>query len=149
MIEKAKVTELAQEYLEDTDKFVTDIQVKTGNIITVVIDGDSSVIIKDCIRLSKFIEGRLDRDTEDYDLRVTSFGADKPLKLKRQYKKNIGREFNIVLADETRLTGKLIDADEAQITVMKKDEKRKGRKPEEVKISFNDIKEAIIVLSFK
>ncbi len=149
MIEKAKVTELAQECLKDTDKYIADIQVKTGNIITVVIDGDSPVIIKDCIKLSKFIEGRLDRDTEDYELRVTSFGADKPLKLKRQYKKNIGREFNIVLDDETRLTGKLITVDEDQITVIKKDDKRKGRKPEEVKISFNDIKEATVVLSFK
>ena len=149
MIEKAKVTDLAHECLEDTDKYLVDAQVKTGNIITVVIDGDSPVVIKDCVRLSKFIEGRLDRDAEDYELRVTSFGADKPLKLKRQYKKNMGRDFNIVLDDESRVTGKMIAIDEDQITVMKKDEKRKGHKPEEVKINFNDIKEAAIVLSFK
>ena len=149
MINRATIDKLADSGLEGSDKYVVDIQVKTSNIITVAIDGDTPVSIDDCIRLSRFIESNLDRDVEDYELRVTSFGADKPLKLNRQYKKNIGRNFKIVLDDDTQLTGKLEEADEEHIMIRTSGIKKKGGKPEEIKINFDDIKEAVIVLSFK
>jgi ribosome maturation factor RimP len=87
MVEKTNILELVEEHLKGTDKFPVEVQIKGNNIITVIIDGDTGVTIDDCIRLSKHIESKLDRDTEDFELRVSSFGADKPLKMKRQYKK--------------------------------------------------------------
>jgi len=149
MIDKAKISELAILGLEGSDKFLVENQVKAGNIITVVIDGDTLVSIDDCIRLSKFIEGKLDRDVEDFELRVTSFGAVKPLKLKRQFRKNIGRELKFELNDESRFSGKLVDANEEHVRVQVAGSKKKGSKAEEMIISFDDIKEAVIVLSFK
>ncbi len=149
MIEKANIAELANLGLEGTDKFVVENQVRPGNVITVVIDGDTPVNIVDCIKLSKFIEAKLDRDEEDFELRVTSFGADKPFKLKRQYRKNIGREIKIVMDDDTSFVGELQDANDEQVMIKVKGDKKKGGNAEEIKINFDDIKEASIVLSFK
>jgi ribosome maturation factor RimP len=149
MIENAHIFDLANDGLKDTDKFPVEVLVKGSNIITVLIDGDTPVTIDDCIKLSKHIESNLDRDAEDFELRVSSFGADKPLIMKRQYKKNIGRELNIVLNDETIVCGKLENADDQHLTISAKNEKKKNGKPEVVKIDFNNIKEAVVVLSFK
>ncbi len=149
MIEKVEIQDLANNWLNNTDKFPVEVKVKAGNIITVLIDGDTGVTIDDCIRLSKHIESNLDRDAEDFELRVSSFGADKPLVMKRQYKKNVGRELKIVLNDETSITGRLESVDEEQLDIRTKGEKKKGGKPGEYKVRFEDIKEAVVVLSFK
>ncbi len=149
MIKKANILELAEDGLIGTDKFPVEVQVKGGNIITVFIDSDTAVTIDDCIRLSKRIESRLDRDTEDFELRVSSFGADKPLKMKRQYKKIVGRELKIILNEEAIITGKLESADDHHLIIKTKGEKKKGGEPEDIKIEFNNIKESVVVLSFK
>ncbi len=151
MIEKSKIMEIADGLLQDSDKYMVDLQVKPGNIITVIIDGDSAVTIDDCMQLSRGIEKKLDRDQEDFELRVTSFGADKPLKLKRQYRKNIGRKVEILTSDDTRLTGKLLEVTDDHVViepeVLKKD---KNQEPaQKVQIGFNNIKQTKIVLSFK
>lgn len=149
MIENAHILDLANDGLKETDKFPVEVLVKGSNIITVLIDGDTAVTIDDCIKLSKHIESKLDRDAEDFELRVSSFGADKPLKMKRQYKKNVGRELKVTLNDETIITGKLEFADDQHLTVKTKGEKKKGGKPQDFSIDFGDIKEAVVVLSFK
>jgi ribosome maturation factor RimP len=149
MIDIANITGLVNDGLKDTDKFPVDVQVKGSNVITVLIDGDSGVTIEDCIKLSKYIESNLDRDEEDFELRVSSSGADKPLKMKRQYKKNIGRELNVDLTDDTRMSGKLESVSDDNIIIITKGEKKKGGKPREISIDFDSIKEASVILSFK
>jgi ribosome maturation factor RimP len=149
MIEKTYIQELADEGLKDTDKFTVDVNVKGGSVITVLIDGDTGVTIDNCIRLSKFIESKLDRDTEDFELRVSSSGADKPLVMKRQYKKNMGRELNVSLSDGTLVSGMLENVDDDKITIRTKGDKKKGGKPQDINIDFENIKEASVILSFK
>ncbi|MFP4469972.1 MAG: ribosome assembly cofactor RimP [Bacteroidales bacterium] len=149
MTDKAHIMEVADRLLQNTDKYLVDVRVKTGNIITVIIDGDSSVTIDDCSRLSKGIEAELNREEEDFELRVTSFGADKPLKLKRQYRKNIGRKFEVIKTDESRESGKLIEVTGDSIVLEPEKMRGKNEQPQPVTIKFDDIKEAKIILSFK
>jgi len=149
MIDKANILELSNAGLKGTDKFPVDVQIKGNNIITILIDGDTGVTIEDCIRLSKHIEANLDRDAEDFELRVSSFGADKPLKMKRQYKKNVGRELKVTLVDDTLITGKLDSMTDNFVTIKPKGDKKKGGKVEAINIDFDEIKEASVVLSFK
>ena len=92
MITKDQVTQLANEALENTDRFVVDITVSKSNVIFVYIDADTSVTIDHCVELSRFIEGRLDREVEDYELSVSSAGIDYPLLNNRQFKKYIEKE---------------------------------------------------------
>ncbi|MBE0639345.1 MAG: ribosome assembly cofactor RimP [Bacteroidales bacterium] len=150
MITKGQVTGIAERHMQGTDKYIVDVVVKTGNVITIVIDSDTSVVIDDCSHLSKAVEAALDRDQEDFELRVTSYGADRPLILKRQYTKNIGRQLVITKTDEQKIKGKLLKADETGITLeLIPDKKKKDTPAETVLIAFAEIEQAKIVLSFK
>jgi ribosome maturation factor RimP len=150
MIDKRQIERLTELHLEGTDKYIMDVQVKAGNVITVVIDSDTSVLIEDCVRLSKAIESSLDREEEDFELRVTSYGADQPLKLKRQYVKNIGRQLTVILKDEQKLTGTLVEVGEDAISLEPvAGKKKKAPEPGLLIIQLEDIMQAKVVLSFK
>ena len=115
MIEKIKILELVNNALEGSGKFLVNLKVTPDNRIYVDIDGDNGVTIDDCIELSRAIEGQLDRDEEDFALDVSSAGADQPLKLTRQYRKNVGRELEVVTVDGERAEGTLEDASDEGI----------------------------------
>lgn len=150
MILKEKIEKLAEEFLETTDKFVMNIKVTTGNLIIVTIDGDTLVTIDDCIQMSRFIEHSLDREEEDFELRVMSYGADSPLIHPRQYKKHIGRELDIAKTDDTALKGKLLEVTDKDILISKsKTKKNRDDGDPEVRLLFDEIKEVKIILSFK
>jgi ribosome maturation factor RimP len=153
MISKKKIETLVDEHLEGTDRFVVDIKVSPENLIQVFIDADSSVTIDHCVRLSRHIEGNLDRDVEDFELRVMSAGADRPFAMLRQYKKNIGRRVEVVTNEESVIRGELKDVSEDEIVIRKEKEIKKGRKKsiefgDEVTLPFNEIKQTKVIISF-
>jgi ribosome maturation factor RimP len=114
----------------------------------VFIDGDHGITIDDCSRLSRFLESRLDRDKEDFELNVSSHGADQPLKFRRQYVKNIGRSLRVTRHDGSQVTGKIMTVGDNTLTLLV--ESGKGKKAvSEVSLQFDEIKEAKVVLSFK
>ena len=97
---KDQVKELVNKALsEHPELFLTDLSVGTDNTIRVTIDGDKGVGIDDCIELSRAIENSLDRETMDFALEVTSFGATEPFVMERQYTKNVGRTVQITTLD--------------------------------------------------
>ena len=117
MISEQFIKDLTNTYLEGTDRFVVSVSIKSENRIRIFIDSDTHVLIEHCIELSKFIEGQLDREAEDFELNVSSSGLDQPYKLSRQYIKNIGREVSVLLKDNNKIEGTLIAADEQGFSV--------------------------------
>lgn len=117
MIERKTVMDLAEAALSDSACYLVDVTIGTGNTIVVEIDHDEAVNIDDCVALSQYIEAHLDRDAEDYELEVTSAGLDRPFKIVRQYRKNIGNEIELKPRDGAVRTGMLKDADESGITL--------------------------------
>lgn len=89
------------------DLFLIDYSISTAGDIEVVVDGDNSVSLKECIRISRHIEHNLDREVDDFSLRVITPDITKPLVHSRQYKKNIGRTLKVQTIEE-KLEGKLI-----------------------------------------
>ncbi|MDZ4665772.1 MAG: ribosome assembly cofactor RimP [Bacteroidota bacterium] len=154
MIAKEQILQLAEAHFTGTDKFVTNINVTSGNTIDVLIDGDTPVTIKDCVTLSRFIEGNLDREKEDFALQVSSHGAASPLVNQRQYKKHIGKTFEIKLTDNTDHEGELVEFNENELTLKYNIRENKaigkGKVTVEKKetIPFNTIKESKIKLKF-
>ncbi|MBQ1408830.1 MAG: ribosome assembly cofactor RimP [Bacteroidales bacterium] len=146
MIDKLHVLNIIDTSLAGTDKFLVDLKISTDNRINVAIDGDNGITIDDCIELSRTIENSLDRDVEDFELNVASAGLDSPLKLKRQYKKNVGRELTVTTFDGETVEGKLIDANDDNITL--KLPGRKNMNAEPLVIAHPDIKTAKIVIKF-
>lgn len=133
--------------------FLVDVEQKTGSQkISVFIDGDKGVDIADCQKLSRHLSEKLDEldyGAEPYYLEVSSPGADKPLKVTRQYPKHIGRELFVKLTAETELTGKLEEVTEQGITLSLKDKKKGYKDAPQKQIAFADIAEASVILSFK
>lgn len=117
MIEAKIVVGLAEAYLADSECYMVDVTVAPDNFIVVEIDHDQAVGIDDCVALSRYIEARLDRDTEDYELEVTSAGLTSPFKTLRQYLKNIGNEVEVLLKSGEKLSGQLKSADDTGFIV--------------------------------
>jgi ribosome maturation factor RimP len=151
---KEKVQTLLEEALsEREDLFLIDFSINKEYKITVTIDGDHGVVLQDCMDVSRAIEHNLDREEIDFSLEVASAGATAPLSLSRQYKKNIGRKLNVILAEE-EIEATLTDATDAGIKLQ-----WKAREPkpigkgkvtvEKVKeIAYNDIVEAKVMITF-
>ena len=78
MIEKSIVKGLVEEWLEGRDYFLVDVSVSSDDRIVVEIDHAEGVWIEDCVELSRFIESRLSREEEDYELEVGSAGIGQP-----------------------------------------------------------------------
>jgi ribosome maturation factor RimP len=153
LIERIKIIELAHQFLEGKSLFLTDVRVKPVNRISVIIDGDDLVGIDDCVALSRFVESNLDRETEDFELTVTSAGIDEPLKFTRQYKKNQGRTLAVELTDGQKHDGKLTEANDETITlekvVIEKINNKNIKKNEIKTIAYSEIQKATVVISFK
>ena len=149
MIKKEQVAEIVDEQLYGTDKFLVEVLLQPGNIITVYIDGDNSISISDCQNLSRFIENKLDRDQSDYQLTVSSSGLDRPIRLFRQYRKRIGKELEILTLHGETITGILVKTDESFIELEHpvKNVKKETGKPNSV-ISFDTIKKAKLIINF-
>jgi len=86
---------------EREDLFLIDFSVSNENAIKIIVDGDNGVKVEDCIFLSRAIEHNIDREEHDFSLEVASAGAASPLKIPRQYKKNIGRKLEVKTATNT------------------------------------------------
>jgi ribosome maturation factor RimP len=93
---KEKVKNLLDKALEEnTQLFLIDLDFSESNKISVILDGDSGVNLQDCINVNKFLDSGLETEDVEYSIEVASAGVSSPLKLVRQYKKNIGRTVKV------------------------------------------------------
>lgn len=150
MINKQNIEKLLDKILENKNIFPVVIKVSPANKITVFLDGEKGVSIDDCAFVSRQIENSLDREKEDFELEVSSFGIGNKLLLPIQYKINIGRNAKCVLSDGKTLKGKIIAADEEsfQIEMVKKGKKKSENTNEILTIKYDDCRETKIVVSF-
>lgn len=154
MIEKTKVDYFLSEILEGTGLFLVDLTVKPSNKILIEIDSFRGVSIDECARVSTLLEGKLDRDIEDFELEVSSPGLGLPFKVLQQYQKNIGKQVSVLLKTGTKYTGKLLEAN-AEGFKLETSEKMKveGKKKPEViitvkELKYNDIKTTKAIINF-
>lgn len=133
--------------------FLVDVEQKAGSKkISVFIDGDMGVNVEVCRQISKVLSEKLDEKDygeSAYYLEVSSPGVDKPLKWQRQYPKHVGRELEITLTGNNVIIGKLENVSEAEITVLLKDKKKSYKAAIEKTIPFSEIKESMVLISFK
>jgi ribosome maturation factor RimP len=156
MITKDKILELAQEHLLDSPQFLVELTVSTDNKILLFIDGDESVSISNCVDLSRHIEFSLDREEEDFALSVSSAGVDMPLKLIRQYKKYIGKNFEITLISGEKLLGRLqaVNDDKIEVIPLKENPNAKKGTPRKLKegepktLTLDQVEQSKIEITF-
>ncbi len=150
--EKVK-NQLDQALLERPALFLIDFSISDTYKISVTLDGDNGVNLQDCIDVSRAIEQNLDREEQDFSLEVASAGATSPLKLPRQFKKNIGRKLKVTTAEE-KIEATITEANDAGIVLewTAREPKQIGKGKETVQkraeIRYEDIKEAIVIITF-
>ena len=155
MIDRNIVSGIVNEWLEDKEYFLVDVSVSPDDKIVVEIDHAEGVWIDDCVELSRFIESKLDREEEDYELEVGSAGIGQPFKVLKQYWIHIGKEVEVLTRDGKKLEGVLKDANEENITltVLKKVKPEGAKRPklveEDITYTYNDIKYTKYLISFK
>ena len=155
MISKQKIEELVSQWLQGKDYFLVDIAISSDNKIVVEIDHADGVWIDDCVELSRFIEERLDRDEEDFELEVGSAGLGQPFKVEQQYQNHIGKEVEVMQADSKKVKGILRSVDGRQFTVSVKEKvKVEGKKRPELQdvdhqYDMDEVKYTKYLISFK
>lgn len=155
MIDKKELEALVEEGLSGSDCFVVDVQVKPDNVLVVEIDNKEGVDIERCETLHRFLESKLDRDVEDYELEVGSAGITSPFKVLKQYEKNIGNEVELLTKKGEKLSGilKSASADNFVVMVTKKvkseTSKRKVEVEEDYTFGYEEVKYTKYLIRFK
>ena len=145
----------------EPEVFLVDVRIKPTNNVKIFLDADNGLSIERLVQYNR----RLYKDLEesgffpngDFSLEVSSPGLDEPLKLHRQYQKNIGRNVEVTRKDGIKNEGKLISVTEHEI-VLEEEKARpngmagrgKAKKKEVVThtISFDNIKTTTIQIKF-
>ena len=129
MVTKEQIATLCEEALAGTDRFLVDAKVKPQNVIEIYIDSDTGVTIDHCVELSRFIESRLDRDVEDFELSVLSWGLTGALKMDRQLQKYVGKEVEAKTKETGKVKGKLVGFDADKVEIEPAPKKASKKKP--------------------
>lgn len=154
MIDKSALTQVINDTLKDTEMFLVQVTVSRDNIIDVQLDSMSDINIDDCIMVNNAVLDAFDRDVEDYELTVGSYGITSPLLVPRQYEKNLGEEVEVLTADGRKLKGELTACDQEGFTIAVPTKvKPEGKKrPETIMVDtamkYNEIKYTKIIIKF-
>lgn len=137
---------------ESEDVFLVELKVLPGNNIKVFLDADKGVTIEKCIKVNRGLYKLIEENElfpgNDFSLEVSSPGVDEPLKLKRQYSKNISRTLEITMNDESKTEGKLVLVNEEEIIIEESQGKGKKSITKTTNILFNQIKHAKVLVTF-
>ena len=132
--------------------FLVEVRIKPTNNIKVFIDADEGIQLSTLINYNRKLYKVLEESglfpADDFSLEVSSPGLDEPLKMARQYKKNVGRYVHITKNDASVIEGKLLEATEGGILVETETGKGKKREIKQETILFPDIKTTKIQIKF-
>jgi ribosome maturation factor RimP len=134
------------------DVFLVEVKVIPGNNIKVFLDADNGITIDKCIKINRALYNQIEESdifpNGDFSLEVSSPGVDEPLKLHRQYKKNIGRTVEVTMNDGTKKEGKLTEVNDDEILIEEKSGQGKKTVIKTTNILFNQVKHTKVLVTF-
>lgn len=141
------IREIAQQVAEQNNLFLIDLIVRgseSSRVIEVFIDGEINITAEECALVSREISKQIDEKEllKSYRLDVSSPGVERPLIYLKQYQKHLNRLFEIefnVSDSPTAFKGKLISIEDEVLTFQSN---------KEIKIKFQDIVKAKVLVSF-
>ncbi|MFC1222332.1 ribosome assembly cofactor RimP [Pedobacter sp. BG31] len=149
-----RVAALVEEKIADRPElFLVDVKMLPNNKLIIHVDGDEGISIQDCVAISRHVGFHLEEENaieQAYNLEVSSPGVGEPLKLIRQYNKNVGRTISIKFKEGSKKEGKLLAVTENNLLI-EESVKEKGKKAVAIQtdVPFNDILETSVLISFK
>lgn len=149
---KEEIKSFLEQEVLGNEYFILDITFsnsKPKSKLKVILDGDKGITIDKCAEISHEISGIIEEKgliDAAYVLEVSSAGVDKPLKMQRQYPKNIGRSVRVLL-DEGQEEGVLKEVSKKGIFLVKKNKKKEVIA--ESFLAWEEIKQTKVLISFK
>jgi ribosome maturation factor RimP len=138
-----------------TDCFLMELNLSGKKKLEIIIDADGGVTFEKCQKISRYVENWLDTEGvmgDDYTIEVSSPGASRPLKLKRQYPKHIGRPLEMLTTEGGNITGILKQVNDTDIVLevenIRKEGKKKIKETLSKTIPFDTIKTATVKIVF-
>ena len=132
--------------------FLVEVRIKPTNNVKVFVDADEGVVLSNLIDYNRKLYKQLEESglfpDGNFSLEVSSPGLDEPLKLFRQYKKNIGRFVDVTFKDNTKREGKLVEATEDGVVIETETGKGKKKETKQESILFDQIKNTKIQIKF-
>ena len=138
--------------LEMEDVFLVSVRITPTNNIKVYLDADAGLNIDRCVKINRAMYRTIEEEgwypDGNFSLEVSSPGIDEPLKLLRQYNKNIGRTVEVTLLDDSIREGKLVDVTETSVTIEYTEGKNKKAVIVTKEIPLDTIKQTIVQIAF-
>lgn len=132
--------------------FLVAVRIKPTNNIKLFIDADEGIVLSDLIEYNRKLYKQFEESgmfaNGDFSLEVSSPGLDEPLKMFRQYKKNIERFVDVILNDNSKKDGRLMEATEDGIVIETETGKGKKKEIKQESILFEQIKNTKIQIKF-
>jgi ribosome maturation factor RimP len=144
-----KVAELLS---NEPDSFLVEVKINAGNNVKVFVDADQGMSLERLVKYNRQLYRQIEESglfpNGDFSLEVSSPGLDEPLRLQRQYQKNLGRYVEVVMKDGIKKEGRLLSTGESSIVV--EEEIGKGKKKELVQhsIPMENIKSTRVQVKF-
>lgn len=150
-----KIKKFVEQFIEKwTEAFLVDINIDQANKITVLVDADNGMDIDKCAVLNralyKYVEEHQLFGEKNFSMEVSSPGIDRPLTGIRQFRKNIGREVEVLKKeDNSKLKGRLIEVSDEGIRLeIEEKKKKKETEKEFINIPYKEIQQAKVLVSF-
>ena len=130
--------------IEATGNYLEELSITSAGkvkILTVIIDSDSHLNLDQVTavtkEISEVIEALPELGDGAFTLEVTSPGLDRPLTKPRHWRKNLDRLVKIIMTSGQEITGRIGEVTETTVLV------------DSEKVSFEDIKRAVLEIEFK
>lgn len=132
--------------------FRVNVKIKPTNNVKVYLDGDNGISIEKCVQFNRALYKRIEESglfpSGDFSLEVSSPGVDEPLRMHRQYGKNIGRFIEIIFNDGSQKEGKLVQVAESDIIIEQTTGKGSKAVTQQIIIPFINIKSTTVQIKF-
>ena len=128
----------------DPENFLVEVKIRPGNNIKIFVDSDRGMSIDKLAQYNRRLYRQIEESglfpNNEFSLEISSPGLDEPLKLRRQYLKNIGRYVEILLKNGIKTEGKLMNATDEEVVIEEEKGNKKKKEIIQHSLSYDDIK---------
>ena len=128
----------------DPENFLVEVKIRPGNNIKILVDADRGISIDKLAQYNRSLYRQIEESglfpNNDFSLEFSSPGLEEPLKLHRQYLKNIGRYVEVILKSGIKREGKLVNVTDGEILIEEEKGNKKKKEITQHSLSYDDIK---------
>lgn len=128
----------------DPENFLVEVKIRPGNNIKILVDADRGISIDKLAHYNRSLYRQIEESglfpNNDFSLEISSPGLEEPLKLHRQYLKNIGRYVEVILKSGIKREGKLVNVTDGEILIEEEKGNKKKKEIIQHSLSYDDIK---------